>query len=108
MLSFSSQCLNIFGMKYQYQNLNEQIFGGLFQETLNCICGNVEEQPAQKFGEVIPIHMIGESVQTGNNKIFSEEQIERNCPQCLSSIAFKKMDIICEPSSLILQILRFV
>ena len=33
------------------QNLDEQIFRGLFQETLCCICGNVEKLPIQNWGK---------------------------------------------------------
>ena len=34
-------------------NIDEEMFGGLFQETLICTCGNVKQLPVQKLSEVL-------------------------------------------------------
>ena len=33
------------------ENLDEHVFGGLFQETLECKCGNIQKLPIQKIAE---------------------------------------------------------
>ena len=54
-------------------NLDEKMFGGLFQETLVCKCGKVKELPVQKLSEVLMIQLHGLSVQACIEKFLKDE-----------------------------------
>ena len=88
-------------------NLNEQIFGGLFRETLFCECGNVKELPVQKLSEVLMIPLKGPSIQRCLNDFLNDEKIEHKCFLCKKQTCKKKIDIIIDPSTLIIQLKRY-
>ena len=89
------------------RTLREEIFGGVCQDILHCVCGYRAELAIEHMSEIVPIQIIGESIQLGLEDIFREERITRNCPKCKSSSVEKKQLIIQEPSTLILQLMRY-
>ena len=88
-------------------NVNEQIFGGLFRETIFCECGNVKQLPVQKLSEVLMIQQKGPSIQCCLNNFLKEEKIEHKCSLCKKQTCKKKIDIIIDPSTLIIQLKRY-
>ena len=63
-------------------NIDEEMFGGLFQETLACKCGNVKELPVQKLSDVLMVQIHGRSVQDCMENFLKEEEIESKCLKC--------------------------
>jgi uncharacterized UBP type Zn finger protein len=90
-----------------YQNFDEQMFGGLYQNVLKCSCGLVTEKEITKLSHIISLDIHGETTQTCLNKYFLEEDIERTCPDCKLSVCQKTTQIIIEPLTLILQLNRY-
>jgi uncharacterized UBP type Zn finger protein len=88
-------------------NIDEQMFGGLFKETLICKCGNVKELPVQKLSEVLMIQLHGLSVQACVDNFFKSEKIESECGKCQKQVIVKKCEIIAEPATLIIQLKRY-
>ena len=89
------------------RNIDEQIFGGLFQEIIICSCGFVKESPIQKLSEVLMIPMNGQCIQSCLLNFLSEEEITVNCEKCANTVAKKKIQLVTEPSTLILQLKRY-
>jgi uncharacterized UBP type Zn finger protein len=87
--------------------VNEQIFGGLFRETIFCECGNVKQLPVQKLSEVLMIQLKGPSIQCCLNGFLKEETIKHKCSLCKKQTCKKKIDIIIDPSTLIIQLKRY-
>ena len=87
--------------------LKENLFGGISQDILSCCCGNRQELPVQHMSELIPIQIIGQSVQNGLDNIFKTEQIPWECPKCSSGTAERRMSILQKPQTLILQQMRY-
>jgi uncharacterized UBP type Zn finger protein len=88
-------------------NLKENIFGGLSQEVLSCKCGHTEELPVNNMPEILPIAVKGVNIQTCLANYFSDETVKWKCPRCLESNASKSVNIIQEPETLLLQLMRF-
>ena len=88
-------------------HLKENVFGGISQHTLICKCGKKVEHHPEDMSEILPIQIIGESVQSGFDEIFSEEYVSRNCSNCEKKSAIKKLSLINEPSTIILQLMRY-
>ena len=89
------------------RNIDEQIFGGLFQEMIICSCGFVKESPIQKLSEVLMIPINGQCIQSCLFSFLSEEEITVNCEKCANTVAKKKIQLVTEPSTLILQLKRY-
>ena len=87
--------------------LREALFGGISQDILNCLCGNSVELNLQHMTEIVPIQVISGSLQIGLENIFSKEKIYWKCPKCERPTVDKSMSIVQEPSTLILQLLRY-
>ena len=89
------------------RNIDEQIFGGLFQEIISCSCGFVKESPIQKLSEVLMIPIYGQCIQSCLFSFLSEEEIKVNCEKCQNTVAKKKIQLVTEPSTLIMQLKRY-
>ena len=88
-------------------NIDDIMFGGLFQETLVCKCGNVKELPVQKLSEVFTIQLHGLSVQSSMENFLKDEELESECGKCQNQVLVKKFEILAEPSTLIIQLKRY-
>ena len=89
------------------ENLDEHVFGGLFQETLECKCGNIQKLPIQKIAEVLHLQVRGQTVQSCIDAFLSNQEIESDCPECASTRRSKSLEIVCTPTTIILHLLRF-
>ena len=87
--------------------IDEKIFGGLYQEKIVCGCGNVKESAVQRLSEILSIELKGCTLKTCLDEFLSNEEIQCKCEKCGSGSAMKKMDIVKEPSTLILQLKRY-
>ena len=87
--------------------LMENLFGGISQDILSCCCGNRVELAPQHLSQIIPIQIVGESVQNGFENIFKTEKISWKCPKCSSPTVNKRVWIVQEPATLILQLMRY-
>ena len=87
-------------------SLRDEVFGGLSQNILSCKCGREEELQVQHIPEVIPLQLKGGSIQSCLDDFMAVEDIEWNCPSCISSIVLRRMVIIAEPQTIILQLMR--
>ena len=88
-------------------DLKENVFGGLSQDVLTCRCGYIEELSIQNIPEIVPIPLKGDNIQMCLEKYFSCEIIKWKCPICPETKVMKTANIIKEPETLMLQILRF-
>ena len=88
-------------------NIEEDIFGGLYQETIACTCGYKKELPIQKLSEILVIQIKGESIQSCLMEFLSEEEINLDCNECENNVATKKIRLVNEPSTLIFQLKRY-
>ena len=89
------------------ENLNEHVFGGLFQETLECECGKNQILPIEKIAEVLHLQVRGQTVQSCLDAFLSKQEIKSDCPQCDSTRRSKSIEILCMPTTIILHLLRF-
>ena len=48
-------------------NLKEEVFGGLCQDVLVCVCRATVELPIHNFPEIIPLQMSGQCIQSSLN-----------------------------------------
>ena len=87
--------------------IDEEIFGGLFQESLVCNCGNIKHLPIQKLSEVLMVQICGPSLQTCLDNFLGEEKIDLNCTKCKKREILKKFILVAEPSTLIIQLSRY-
>ena len=62
--------------------MDEQIFGGIFQETLECKCGVKKQLPLQKLPEVLMVEIEGLNIQACINNYLKDEEVEANCDVC--------------------------
>ena len=88
-------------------NLSETVFGGLFCESYQCECGQIEEHPIQILPTILSVPIVGETVQTCFDAYISSEQVVRTCQNCQSVKSCKSTEIITPPSTLILHLKRF-
>ena len=89
------------------ESLIENLFGGISQDILSCCCGNRVELAPQHMSQIIPIQIIGQSVQNGLEEIFNADTISWECPKCHSLTVEKRLSIVQEPRTLILQLMRY-
>ena len=87
--------------------MRENIFGGLVQEVITCQCGHIEELLVQNMPGIIPIPVKGDNIQTCLANYFATEDIKWRCPNCQCSTVSKCINIINEPETLLLQVMRF-
>jgi uncharacterized UBP type Zn finger protein len=85
----------------------EDMFGGVSQDTLSCVCGYRVKLAHEHMSEIIPIQAGAESVQRGLEDFFSAGNIAWKCPICAKQTVQKRCSIIIEPSTLILQLMRY-
>lgn len=88
-------------------NIDEDIFGGIFQETISCHCGFEKKLAVQKLSEVLMIPLLGQSIQSCLTNYFYDEDINQECSNCQNSPCAKRMEIMIEPSTLIVQLKRY-
>ena len=88
-------------------NIDENLFGGLYQEKIICECGNLTELPIQRLSEILSIQLKGPTMQSCITDFFSEEEIRYNCTKCQRKKATKHIEIVTEPSTLIIQLKRY-
>ena len=88
-------------------NFDEQIFGGLMQEKIICHCGAVKDLPIQKLPEVWTLQMVGSTIQSCINSYFTNEDILFDCEGCRKPTTTKEINLIVEPSTLIIQLKRY-
>ena len=87
--------------------LEEHIFGGLWQDILECSCGKRTENAITKMSEMLPLTCNGENIQQCLDNHFSPHTIERNCLDCKTKTGEKTIVVILEPATLVLQINRY-
>ena len=87
-------------------NIDEKIFGGLYQEKLLCKCGNVKELPVQKLSEILTIQLQGQSIESCLMDFLSDEEVNQTCTKCKNQKAVKSIEILTDPSTLIVQLKR--
>ena len=88
-------------------NIDEQIFGGLYQEKIVCKCGNVKYLPVQKLSEILMIQLHGQTMQSCLMNFLSDDDIRNDCTKCENKNAVKTIEIVTEPSTLIIQLKRY-
>ena len=88
-------------------NIDEEIFGGLYQEKIVCKCGKLTELPVQKLSEILMTPLQGQSIQSCFTEFLSDESINHDCKECGNQKAVKTIEIITEPSTLIIQLKRY-
>ena len=88
-------------------SLNESVFGGLYQESFICECGNEDKHPIKSLPDILSVPVEGYTTQTCLDSFLEKEEIERTCPACQSLKGWKNKEIIVPPSTLILQLKRF-
>ena len=89
------------------ENLDEKVFGGLLQETLECECGSIQKLPIQKIAEVLHLQIKGQTTQSCIDDFFDSQEVDSRCPECVSSRSTKTVKIVCAPTTIILHLLRF-
>jgi uncharacterized UBP type Zn finger protein len=85
-------------------NIDEEIFGGLYQQKIVCKCGKLKELPVQKLSEILMTPLQGQSIQSCFTKFLSDERINHDCKKYENQKAVKTIKIITEPSTLIIQL----
>ena len=88
-------------------NIDEKIFGGLYQEKIVCICGNVKQLPIQKLSEILTIQLQGNSIESFLMGFLSDEEVNQTCINCRNLKAVKSIEIVTDPSTLIVQLKRY-
>ena len=88
-------------------NIDEQIFGGLYQEKIVCKCGNIKYLPIQKLSEILMIQLHGQNIQSCLMNFLSDENVNNECTKCENKEAVKNIEIVTEPSTLIIQLKRY-
>ena len=84
------------------------MFGGLVKETYVCLCGKIKERPIERLSEVLVIQIVGDSVQSCLDDYFKDEEINKECDGCKNRKMKKRMNIEVEPSTLIIQLKRYI
>ena len=74
-------------------NIDEQIFGGLYQERIVCKCGKVKELPVQKLSEILTIQLHGQSIESCLMEFLSDEEVNQTCMKCKNQKAVKSIEI---------------
>ena len=98
---------HLFEDSISYQSFDEKMFGGLWQTFLKCSCGEITEKEIVKMSEVLPLEIYGSNIQQCLNRFFTPEYIERTCPSCSSKFCEKSVNIVLEPSTMIIQLKRY-
>ena len=88
-------------------SLGDVIFGGIFQESYQCECGNIEKPPIKILPDILSLPIQGDTVQTCLDDYFASEKIKKKCSNCKSMESFKSSELLVPPSTLILQLKRF-
>ena len=84
------------------------MFGGLSQDIINCNCGYSHELLIQKMAEILPIQLIVYTIQSCIEAFFFSEEVDWRCPNCGLEKCLKSVEVICPPSTLIIQLLHIV
>ena len=63
-------------------------------------CTKFEASQMENMPDIIPVELIGENLQVN---LFETEVVERNCPNCPSSLARKQIETVLEPEIIIFQ-----
>ena len=82
-------------------NIDEKIFGGLYQEKILCKCGNVKELPVQKLSEILTIQLQGNSIESCLMDFLSDEEVNQTCTKCKNQKAVKSIEILTDPSTVV-------
>jgi uncharacterized UBP type Zn finger protein len=88
-------------------DIDEKVFGGLFQETIICKCGEMKLLPIQKLSEIWTIQVDGNNIQSCIEKFLDTENVDLICERCGYPKTKKQMKLIIEPKNLILQLKRY-
>ena len=87
--------------------VDEHVFGGLFQEALRCACGMFKSLPIQKLSEIWTVQISGENMQSCLESFLNSEEVDFQCSDCGCLRTKKEINIIMEPKTLIIQLKRF-
>ena len=98
---------HLFIDSFDSYKIEEDIFGGLYQETIACTCGYSKELPIQKLSGILVIQIKGQSIQSCLLEFLGEEEIKLDCTECGNNLATKKTELVNEPSTLIIQLKRY-
>ena len=66
-------------------------------------CTKFEASQMENMPYIIPVELIGENLQVCLDNLFETEVVERNCPNCPSSLARKQIETVLEPEIIIFQ-----
>ena len=87
--------------------MDEEIFGGLYQEKLVCKCGNIKHLPVQKLSEILMIQLHGHSIESCLMDFLSDEDVKNVCTDCGDDKSVKRIEILTEPTTLMIQLKRY-
>ena len=91
----------------EQENLEELVFGGIYQEKLTCECKNVRILPIKKMDEIIHLQVTGQNIQDSLEAYIESEEVESKCSECQSPDMVKTSEIVFAPATLIFHLLRF-
>ena len=66
-------------------------------------CAKFEASQMENMPDIIPVELIGENLQVCLDNLSKTEVVERNCPNCPSSLARKQIETVLEPEIIIFQ-----
>ena len=88
-------------------DIDEKVFGGLFQETIICKCGEMKLLPIQKLSEIWTIQVDGDNMQSCIENFLGSEIVDLKCERCSYPKKEKQIKLIIEPKTLIIQLKRY-
>ena len=88
-------------------HLKEEVFGGLCQKTLFCQCSQTDTLQIENCPEILPLEIIGTTLEECIEHFLSPQEIERRCPNCQSEASTQVSSFIKNPRTLIFQLNRF-
>ena len=91
----------------EHENIEELVFGGVYQEKLICECKNVKTLPIKNMDEIIHLQVTGRNIQDSLEAYISSEKVKSKCSDCQSPDKMKTSDIVFAPATLIFHLLRF-
>ena len=98
---------HLFEDSVAFTDFDEKLFGGLWQSILKCPCGDTTKKDIIQMPEVLPLEIYGGDIQQCLDHFFMPENLERTCPTCSSIICEKSVEIILEPSTIVVQLKRY-
>ena len=98
---------HLFQESFQPLDIHEQIFGGLMQELIYCECGRVRTLPVQNLPDIWTVQIDGSNLQTCVENFLKKEDINLKCEECGNSKTEKKVNLVVEPNTLIIQLKRY-